>query len=127
MATVICKTPSFNFTVNPRQQVHVYGFPQAVEEGRWVATSSVTSVGAQGFHVQSLSSPGLSGGAVIATGCGQVIGYMHGAQDAVEGNGTRPLGSYAFRVANLPKRESSRRTSGDEPKVGTANSNPQAE
>jgi hypothetical protein len=91
--------------------VHVFGFPQAVIEGRWTATTYVTAVGKNGFQLQNLSAPGLSGGAVIATNMGKIIGYIHGAQDAEEEGTVQRFGSYAFNVANLPERPSSRRSS----------------
>ena len=111
-APIICKTPRYTYQgVQHSMSVRVFGFPQAAH-GRWEANTTVTSIGRETFHIQSLSAPGLSGGAVVATSMGNVVGFMGGAWDALEEGKEQRFASYAIPVHKLPVRPSSKQSSG---------------
>jgi len=107
--TILCKTPRLSFIRIPGQEVCVFGFPYpddaSVDLGRWMGTSRITSIERSTIHLQMLSCPGLSGGAVITTKDGLLVGFMGGGLDA--DNNTQ-FGSYAYDVRTLPLRPSSR-------------------
>ena len=113
-ASVICKTPSFWFEgVHPRDEMCVYALPGSIP-GRWVSQTSVTHVGRLVFYLQALSAPGRSGGAVLATKSGKMVGFIGGAYDVQEPESTnskrlvdRRFNTYAFSVHALPRRLSS--------------------
>ena len=116
-ASVICKTPSFWYEgIHPADEVRVYALPEAIP-GRWVSQTRVTHVGKLVFYVQALSAPAGSGGAVLATKTGKVVGFMGGAYDVWEANSVdkkmveRRFNSFAFSVSALPDRPSSPPTS----------------
>lgn len=116
-APVICKTPSFWYEgIHPSDEVRVYALPKAIP-GRWVSHTRVTHVGKLIFYVQALSAPAASGGAVLATRTGKVVGFIGGAYDVLEPNSMdkkmveRRFNSFAFSVLVLPDRPSSPPTS----------------
>ena len=112
-APVVCKTPSFWYEgIHPADEVRVYALPKAIP-GRWVSQTRVTHVGKLVFYVQALSAPAGSGGAVLATQTGKVVGFIGGAHDVMEPNSgdekmtERRFNSFAFSVSALPDRPSS--------------------
>lgn len=110
-ADVICKTPSFWYgSVSPLDNVNVFALPGAVE-GRWVASTIVQSVSLRSFYVQALSAPGGSGGAVIATSSGLVVGFVGGANDYKDGKHTSSFNAYVMSTHALPRRLSSPQSS----------------
>ena len=87
--------------------VNIFGFP-GTYNARWEASSFVTTVNKDFFTLQNLSAPGLSGGAVIASHLGEIVGFVGGAYDAEEkGKVQRPFESYAILARSLPRRPSS--------------------
>ncbi|KAL3907182.1 MAG: hypothetical protein SGILL_008973 [Bacillariaceae sp.] len=108
-AEVICKTPSFSYEgVHLFERVRVFGLPNAVG-GRWVAETQVQSLDYRCFYVQALSAPGGSGGAVLATNSGLVVGFVGGAND-YHNQKPKQLSSFNTYVMNthsLPRRPSS--------------------
>jgi hypothetical protein len=124
-APVICKTPQFWYLgINPSDTVRVYALP-AASPGRWEANTTITTVDRLSFYLQNLSGPGGSGGAVVTTKTGNVIGYMGGAFDVEELDEAkkkveRRFNSYAFTVHALPRRLSSPPTSPSQDLVAVA-------
>lgn len=116
-ASVICKTPTFWYEgIHPSDEVRVYALPKAIP-GRWVSHTRVTHVGKLVFYVQALSAPAASGGAVLATSTGKVVGFIGGAYDVEEPDSKNEkklverFNSFAFSVLALPDRPSSPPTS----------------
>jgi hypothetical protein len=46
--------------------------------------TTVTTISKETFYIQTLSAPGLSRGAVVATGMGEIVGFVGGDLDAEE-------------------------------------------
>lgn len=92
--------------------VRIFGFPQTVE-GRWEGNTTITSVAQHHFCIQLLSAPGLSGGAVITSSMGEVVGFVGGAYDAQEDGKDFRFESYVIPTFALPKRPSSNPSSTD--------------
>ena len=108
-AEVVCKTPSFSYEgVQPFEHVKVFGLPHAVP-GRWVAETQVQNVDYRCFYVQALSAPGGSGGAVLATTSGLVVGFVGGANDYKNLNPKQlsSFNTYVMNTHSLPRRPSS--------------------
>ncbi|CAB9507695.1 expressed unknown protein [Seminavis robusta] len=109
-AEVICKTPSFSYEgVHLFERVRVFGLPPNAVGGRWVAETQVQSLGYRCSYVHALSAPGGSGGAVLATTNGLVVGFVGGAND-YHNQKPKQLSSFDTYVMNthsLPRRPSS--------------------
>lgn len=124
-APVICTTPQFWYLgLSPSDAVRVYALPAAAP-GRWEANTTITTVDRLSFYLQNLSGPGISGGAVVTTKTGNVIGYMGGAFDVEELDKAnkkveRRFNSYGFTVHALPRRLSSPPTSPSQDLVAVA-------
>ena len=111
-AAIICKTPPYSSQLQRSMPVRIFGFPQTVE-GRWEGNTTITSVAQHHFCVQLLSAPGLSGGAVITSSMGEVVGFVGGAYDAHEDGKDIRFESYVIPTFALPKRPSSNPSSPD--------------
>ena len=108
-AEVVCKTPRFSYEgVQPFEHVKVFGLPNAVP-GRWVAETQVQNVDYRCFYVHSLSAPGGSGGAVLATTSGLVVGFVGGANDYknLKPRQLSSFNTYVMNTHSLPRRPSS--------------------
>lgn len=103
---IICKTPRYSYSINRCMPVRIFGFPHTAK-GRWEGASIVTSIDRSTFGLQMLSAPGLSGGAVVATEQGDVVGIMGGDHDAEENGKPKPFNAYAVHAHSFPKRPSS--------------------
>ena len=105
----VIKTPRFSFQgVRVSQEVRVLALP-APALGRWEAKTTVSSVGPLWFTLQAVSAPGASGGAVVATDSGEIIGYVGGNYDATDNDGKEPsFECYAYSVHGLPPGRPSR-------------------
>jgi hypothetical protein len=106
-ATIICKTPPYTYEMQRSMNVSLMGFPAAVVDARYQVDTTVASIDRNSFCVAALSAPGLSGGEVVATRMGQVVGVMGGAMDAREGREIKPFVAYAIPAHSLPERPSS--------------------
>lgn len=102
------KLAALSYTVVPTQRVVVFGFP-AAQPGPVVTPASVSRVLRGQFALNTLSAPGGSGSAIIATRDGLVLGYVGGALDSDHNNTQYQM--YAFKLDSLPKRLSSASTS----------------
>ena len=109
---IVCKTPKYSYQIEISMPVHIFGFPHTAA-GRWEGLSNVTSIGRSTFGLQMLSAPGLSGGAVVATEQGEVVGIMGGNHDAEEDGKPQPFNAYAIDARSFPQRPSSQPPSPD--------------
>lgn len=105
-AAFICKTPRYTYEMRLSMPVRVFGFPAAVN-GRWQADTTIASIERDAFYLQTLSCPGLSGGAVVASHLGQIVGIIGGAMDATEEGNEKRFSTYAIPAHSLPRRPSS--------------------
>lgn len=109
---IVCKTPRFWYEgIHPSDAVRVYALPASIGR-RWQADTTITSVGRLCFFLRALSAPGGSGGAVVTTKTGDLIGYIAGAYDVedVDKRGKKGewrFNTYGFTVQALPRRLSS--------------------
>lgn len=110
--SMICKTPRYSYIVERSMPVRIFGFPHT-SSGRWEGMSTVTSIGRSTFGLQMLSAPGLSGGAVVATSQGDVVGVMGGNEDALDEGNPQLFNAYAIDARSFPKRPSSQPSSPD--------------
>ena len=110
-ATIICKTPPYTYEMQRSMNVRIMGFPAAVTDARFQVDTTIASIQRDSFCVTTLSAPGLSGGAVVATRMGQIVGVVGGAMDASEGRETKRFVAYAIPAHSLPKRPSSQPSS----------------
>eukprot|EP00980_Cylindrotheca_fusiformis_P017470 scaffold5466_cov90-Cylindrotheca_fusiformis.AAC.2 len=105
-ATIICKTPPYTYGIQRSMNVRLLGFPAAVDKARFQVDAQVASIDKNFFCVTSLSAPGLSGGAVVATRMGQIVGVVGGAMDVTEGREMKRFVTYAIPAHSLPNRPS---------------------
>eukprot|EP00980_Cylindrotheca_fusiformis_P017675 scaffold5540_cov96-Cylindrotheca_fusiformis.AAC.3 len=106
-ATIICKTPPYTYGIQRSMNVRLLGFPAAVDKARFQVDAQVASIGRNSFCVTTLSAPGLSGGAIVATCMGQIVGVGGAAMDATEqGRETKRFVTYAIPAHSLPNRPS---------------------
>jgi hypothetical protein len=110
-ATIICKTPPYTYEMQRSMNVRLLGFPAAVDDARFQVDTTIASINRNSFCVAALSAPGLSGGAVVATRMGQIVGVMGGAMDAREGREIKRFVAYAIPAHSLPERPSSQPSS----------------
>jgi hypothetical protein len=110
-ATIICKTPPYTYEMQRSMNVRLLGFPAAVDDARFQVDTTIASINRNSFCVAALSAPGLSGGAVVATRMGQIVGVMGGAMDAREGREIKRFVACAIPAHSLPERPSSQPSS----------------
>ena len=94
--------------------VRLMGFPAAVDDTCFQVDTNITSINSESFCVAALSAPGLSGGAVVATLMGQIVGVVGGAIDARKGREIKRFVAFAIPAHSLPARPSSQPSSPEE-------------
>ena len=80
------------------RKVHIFGFPGAVSEFESIHSAiipaKITGQDGQYLTLSTLSSPGLSGSAIVCTTSGTSIGYLGGGLDS--GGKNQQYQSYGF-------------------------------
>ena len=78
-----CRIPTLDFMPTDGAPVLVFAFPLG-SYNMW--TTTITSVHANTFQLQALSAPGASGGAVVTSPYGALMGIVGGAYDCDDKN-----------------------------------------
>jgi hypothetical protein len=103
----LCRFQRSGKNIFPTMNVHVLGFPQILQTCKFshcntINFSQITTESNNLMTLSELSSPGLSGGAIICTQCCCVVGYLGGNLDNSDGS---PYQAYGYSVRCLPQLE----------------------